>query len=139
MKPAPLHERSLHACVDPQCLDKVHDLVAQLWVEATDVSELDRALFEVAVLEIAGNILQHSVSEEAIICNLNLQVYPGRLDAIFLDSAEEVTVDLTNRDLPPETAESGRGLAMTISVLDQLSYEREGSLNCWRLSRSRTG
>lgn len=135
---SPLYERSLHACVDPQCLDKVHQLVAQLWTEATDVSEIDRTLFELAVLEVAGNIVQHSVSDEMIICNLRLQVYDRRLDAMFLDSAQEVSVDLTVAEMPNEMAESGRGLAITISAVDELSYQREGSLNCWRLSRTRT-
>lgn len=132
-------ERSLHACVDPTCLDKVHELLAELWTEAADVADVDRTLFELAVMEVAGNIVQHSVSDDVILCNLHVQVFDTRLDALFLDTAQEVIVNLTAAHLPDDMAESGRGLAMTIGAVDQLSYQREGALNCWRLSRTRTG
>lgn len=132
-------ERSLHACVDPLCLSKVHMLIEDLWAETTDVAVTDRFLFESAVLEIAGNIVQHSVSDYEILCNLVLRVYETRLEAVFSDTAEPAIVDLESAALPDHLAEHGRGLAMTKLAVDRLSYAREGSLNCWRLSRTRTG
>ncbi|SDO33986.1 serine/threonine-protein kinase RsbW [Nakamurella panacisegetis] len=139
MTDAVVIEHSLHACVDPDCLGKVHALVEQLWAESVDVAEIDRILFESAVLEIAGNIVQHSVSDQPILCNLTLRIYPTRLEAVFCDTAEEAAVDVESATMPDDLAESGRGLAMTKRALDQLSYQREGHVNCWRLSRTRTG
>jgi serine/threonine-protein kinase RsbW len=132
-------EHSLHACVDPSCLSKVHLLIEDLWAEATDVADTDRFLFESAVLEIAGNIVQHSVSDHQILCNLTLRVYQNRLEAVFSDTADAAVIDVDSAALPDDAAEHGRGLAMTKRAVDQLSYTREGALNCWRLSRTRTG
>ncbi len=139
MTAQPVVEHSLHACVDPDCLGKVHGLIEDLWAEATDVAETDRILFESAVMEIAGNIVQHSVSDQEIVCNLILRISPTRLEAVFRDTAEEAVVDLESATLPDDLVEHGRGLAMTKRAVDQLSYQREGPLNCWRLSRTRTG
>jgi serine/threonine-protein kinase RsbW len=35
--------------------------------------------------------------------------------------------------MPDATSETGRGLAMARSLLDELGYEREGEVNKWRL------
>lgn len=43
---------------------------------SADVSGTDRTMFEMAVIEIAGNIIQHGVSEASINCTLTIEVYP---------------------------------------------------------------
>jgi anti-sigma regulatory factor (Ser/Thr protein kinase) len=37
--------------------------------------------------------------------------------------------------MPETTSESGRGLAMARSLLDELGYERDGEANKWRLMK----
>ena len=43
-------------------------------------------------------------------------------------------IDLSSVAMPDELAESGRGLALAMAAVDDLSYEREGGRNLWRLT-----
>jgi anti-anti-sigma factor len=131
-----MHE--LHVCVDPDCLRKVHSLLAAMWSTSTDVSELDRMMFETAVMEIAANIVQHAPDKDSIMCNLSLEVYPERLDAIFKDDGRMVVVNVGEAEMPHALAESGRGLAIAKAAVDVLKYERHNGDNIWKLSRTRT-
>ena len=131
-----MHE--LHVCVDPDCLRKVQSLLAAMWATSTDVSELDRMMFETAVMEIAANIVQHTPDKDPTKCNLILEVYPERLDALFTDDGRMVLVDVNAAEMPHALAESGRGLAIAKAAVDVLKYERHNGDNIWKLSRTRT-
>ncbi len=131
-----MHE--LHVCVDPDCLRKVHSLLAAMWATSTDVSELDRIMFETAVMEIAANIVQHAPDKDPTKCNLILEVYPERLDALFKDDGRMVLVNVNEAEMPHALAESGRGLAIAKAAVDVLKYERHNGDNIWKLSRTRT-
>ena len=133
-----LQVHELHACTDPECLGKVHNLLADMWAISTDVSELDQMMFETAVIEIAANIVQHGTEEGPVNCNLVLEVYPDRLDAHFKDDGVTAHVDIGAATLPDAFAESGRGLAMVKAAVDVLTYERRDGDNFWKLSRTRT-
>jgi anti-anti-sigma factor len=131
-----MHE--LHVCVDPDCLRKVHSLLAAMWTTSTDVSELDRMMFETAVMEIAANIVQHAPDKDPTKCNLILEVYPERLDALFKDDGRMAVVNVNAAEMPHALAESGRGLAIAKAAVDVLKYERHNGDNIWKLSRTRT-
>lgn len=133
-----LHVHGLHTCVDPDYLGKVHNLLAEMWSTSTDVSELDRIMFETAVMEIAANIVQHASDKGRIKCNVILGVYPDRLDALFKDDGRIAHVDVNAAELPDALAESGRGLAMARAAVDILKYERLNGHNFWKLNRTRT-
>ncbi|WP_104175787.1 ATP-binding protein [Arthrobacter sp. Y81] len=131
-----IHE--LHACADPECLDKVHDLLAEMWSTSPDVTETDRAMFEIAVIEIAANIVRHGSDEGRTLCNLILEVYPERLGARFKDDGLIAHVNIESAAMPDVFAESGRGLAIAKAAVDVLTYERHNGANFWSLSRTRT-
>lgn len=133
-----LQVHELHACADPECLGKVHNLLAEMWGTSPDVSELDRAMFETAVIEIAANIVRHGSDEGRTVCNLILELYPDRLDARFKDDGLIAHVNIDAAAMPDSFAESGRGLAMAKAAVDVLTYERHNGDNYWTLSRTRT-
>lgn len=133
----PLQVHELHACTDPECLGKVHNLLTDMWATSKDVSELDRTMFETAVIEIAANIVQHGTAEGPVTCNLILEVYPDRLDAHFKDDGVTANVDIGAARMPDALAETGRGLAMAKAAVDVLTYERRNGDNFWTLSRTR--
>lgn len=137
-KPLQVHE--LHACADPDCLAKVYRLLEDMWAGSPDISGTDRVMFETAVIEIAGNIIQHGVGggEGPVNCNLTLKLYADRLEAHFKDDGLSTHVDIDAAAMPDAFAESGRGLALAKAAVDVLSYERTNGANHWTLSRTRT-
>ena len=139
-KDKPLQVHELHACADPDCLAKVFQLLEDMWASSPDISETDRVMFETAVIEIAGNIVQHGIGEDEgpVNCNLTLKVYPDSLEAHFKDDARTAPVDIDTVAMPDPLAESGRGLALAKAAADVLMYERHHGAKHWTLRRTRT-
>jgi serine/threonine-protein kinase RsbW len=137
-KPLQVHE--LHARADPDSSAKVYRLLEDMWAGSPDISGTDKVMFETAVIEIAGNIVQHSVGEGEcpVNCDLALKVYPGRLEAHFKDDGLAAAVDIDAAAMPDALAESGRGLALAKAAVDVLIYERHNGANHWTLRRTRT-
>ncbi|MGY1623950.1 ATP-binding protein [Geodermatophilus sp. SYSU D00965] len=129
----------LTASTEPASLESVHALLERLWLEHGDVLPEDRTRFEIAVTEIAGNIIRHATDGEPISFELEVFAQPGRLQAEFRDGGKQVDVDLDSAELPVGLAESGRGLALALAAVHELNYRREGSMNHWRIVRWRTG
>ncbi|MGY1640574.1 ATP-binding protein [Geodermatophilus sp. SYSU D00703] len=127
----------LTASTEPASLESVHALLERLWLEHGDVPEVDRTRFEIAVTEIAGNIIRHATDGEPIDFELEVVARPGRLQAEFRDGGKRVDVELDGAQLPSHLAESGRGLALALAAVHELNYRREGSTNHWRIVRWR--
>ena len=92
--------------------------------------------FETAVIEIANNIVTHAaygLSSEVTI-ELTLTATPDSVTACFRDDGGAAELDLASARMPDTTAESGRGLALTRALADDLTYERVGSANIWTLT-----
>lgn len=126
----------LDRCIDASALDRVHDALATLWRQAADVSDTDRTMFEIAVLEVAGNIVEHGTT--ATDCTLDAWVSSESLEAVFRDDALAADVDIDGADWPDEWAEGGRGLPMARSAVDDFSYRRVDARNVWQLRRARS-
>src|SRR5256885_11917104 len=95
----------------------------------------DRALmlFETALGEIGSNVLTHGRPpgiDRPVEYTLRLD--GGTLVASLSDSGLPVHEHLS-REMPAHESETGRGLAMARSLLDELGYERHGEVNKWRL------
>lgn len=115
-------------------LDILHRSIEHLR-EATGRARDDRALilFETALGEIGSNVLTHGRppgTETPVEYTLRLE--GGTLVASLSDSGVPVHEHLS-REMPTQDSETGRGLAMARSLLDELGYERDGDLNRWRL------
>lgn len=92
-------------------------------------------LFETALGEIGANVLTHGrppgVDHHV---EYVLHFSNGNAVAYFTDPGPPVH-DHLGRSMPEATSETGRGLAMARSLLDELGYEREGDVNKWRLMK----
>ncbi|MGZ4447455.1 MAG: ATP-binding protein [Nocardioides sp.] len=136
--PTPSEERlELSAPATPEMLDLVHEVLQRLWVARPDVGEPDRVRFEMAVIEVLGNIVEHAYELERPggerRFDVSLCAGGDDLVATFGDNGVPAALDLSDVTMPGEDAESGRGLALTAAVVDDLAYERVGDRNHWRL------
>lgn len=133
-------ERVLDAV--PERMDDLQDLVAQMWTTEPTVASSDRIRFEMAVVEIFGNIVEHSVRQHAgppvRRVEVALTVSDESVVARFADDGQPVAIDLHDVIMPSADAEDGRGLAIALAAVDDLSYEREGDVNRWTITCTRS-
>ncbi len=118
----------------PEGLDSLHDLLARAALDHPSLPSGDVMMLETAVMEIAGNVIEHGKPSGAVAWNFTLEVGPP-LRATLADSGEEY-VETWTGEMPDELAESGRGLALAVAVLDQLLYERRDTINVWTMVRN---
>lgn len=133
-------ELRVDGAAEPGWLEEVHDAFARLWAAAPDVPDLDRLRFETAVIEIATNVVRHTVpvGDGPVRATILLRARPERLEAELSDDGAPVRVDLDPAPVD-DFAESGRGIALVLRAVDSLSLDRDGDRNTWRLARHRSG
>jgi len=114
-------------------LTQIAQTLAGTWEAAPEVPDDDRHMFEVAIFEVAGNMVEHSIPTPTWF-RFEVNVNPHRLVAVLRDNAGRTTVPVDAARMPDEMAEGGRGLALAKSALDILQHDAaEG--NCWTLVR----
>ena len=128
----------LSAPATPEILDLVHGMIEQLWTTHPDIGDRDRVRFEMSVIEILGNIVEHAYQADdqhpsSRRFEIVLAATDDRLLAHLADNGLPVGLDLSGAVMPDELAESGRGLALATAALDDLSYRRVGDRNHWDL------
>jgi serine/threonine-protein kinase RsbW len=121
-----------------EALELAHGQLEQLWTADATVTAADRARFELAVIEILGNIVEHAwIADDEHPSprrlTLELTVTRDRLTAVLGDNGVPVSIDLSAAAMPAPDAESGRGLALTLAAVDRLDYDRDGGRNVWRI------
>lgn len=144
--PAPLLDSTVTARAIANELPLLHEALARFWLDLAPVGQQDLArpwqlLFEIAVMEIANNIVQHGNLDPnapgPVV--LRLRAYADRITATFLDwgapyagrvTAAPLVEGVRVADLP----ERGFGLAMARDAVDRLTYARapDGG-NTWLL------
>ncbi|MDJ1113547.1 ATP-binding protein [Microbacterium dauci] len=131
--------RTLEADVALESLDLVHDTLTAWWEEVGEVDLRTRFAFETAVIEIAGNVIEHTIAASAAQgrrFTLDL-VADAALTATFRDDGLPVALDLSAVTMADEDDESGRGLALALAAVDRLDYQRIDGRNVWTLECAR--
>lgn len=125
------------APVEPESLDLVQDRLEQLWTRDESVAATDRIRFEMAVVEIVGNIVEHAFALDADArgraLTVALTLTPDHIEAVLSDNGLPAAIDLGSVTMPEEDATSGRGLALAVAAVDEVRYERVEGRNHWRL------
>lgn len=116
---------------DLNFIDAALDALERLWQDAHFVPESDRGLFMLALSEVVTNIVQHS--ERTICVRVELEATPRELRAMLQDWGPGVAIDWEAVGLPNHLSESGRGLALSLQVLDELRHEPSSAGNQWHL------
>ncbi len=134
------HAYELGGLAVPESLNLLHELFERVRGDWPDVDETDLSMFETAIVEIHGNVVEHGRPPGKVVYAFALEVQPDRIVGLLADTGSAVP-DLSglDGDPPDELAESGRGLWLAKATLDELDYVRIGDRNTWRLVRRRSG
>jgi serine/threonine-protein kinase RsbW len=131
-------EYALRGLAVPESLDLLQDLLGRVRSDHPEIDETDLSMFETAIVEIHGNVVEHTRSPGRVIYAFELEVHAGELVGILADTGDAAP-DLSGlRELPDEMAENGRGLWLAMATLDDLQYARMGDRNTWKLVRNRS-
>lgn len=119
----------------PESLNLLHDL---LEIVGREHPELDREalmLFETAVIEVAGNVVEHGRPPGKVQWTFHLEVRPETLTGRLSDGGEEYPGGTWGTEMPDVMEEDGRGLPLATVLLDSLRYERGDGVNHWTMVR----
>jgi serine/threonine-protein kinase RsbW len=131
-------EYVLEGLAVPESLDLLHDLLERVGREHPDLDGGDLMLFETAVIEVAGNVVEHGRPPGGVAWTFRLSVLPDRLEATLSDSGEEYPGGTWGTTMPDDPMqETGRGLPLATAVLDDLGYRRTAGANQWTMLRHR--
>jgi serine/threonine-protein kinase RsbW len=119
----------------PESLNLLHDLLEGVGQDHPELTPSDLMLFETAVIEVAGNVVEHGRPLGRVRWSFRLSVREGALEGRLSDSGEEYPGGAWGTDMPDTMEEAGRGLALATAVLDSLVYERSGNVNEWWMVR----
>jgi serine/threonine-protein kinase RsbW len=130
-------EYHLEGLAVPESLDRLHGLMSRVREEHEDIDPTELMMFETAIVEIHGNVVQHGRPEGKVLYTFDLEVSSDRLVGSLADNGEAVP-DLSGRSgLVGEEAESGRGLLLARATLDELRFARRNDQNTWRMVKRR--
>lgn len=131
-------EYVIEALAVPETIGDLHEMLALVGRENSDVVDMDLMMFETAVIEIAANVVEHGRPEGQVFYTFRLVLLDDRIEASLSDSGDELYDKPLIATLPDEMAERGRGLALAEAVLDELVYERLGGRNTWTMVKLRS-
>lgn len=100
---------------------------------AAAATDQDRFLFTLAMSEVLTNIVQHGGDDATM--RVEIEARADELQARVWDTGAPAIIDWDSIHLPDDDAESGRGLVLAISVLDELRHTRSRDGNTWLLRR----
>ncbi len=118
----------------PEELTRLHELLEQVSTEHPALPDSDVMLLETAVIEVAGNVVQHGRPVGRVQWVLTVEVHPSTLVARLADSGEEY-VETWTGEMPGLMAESGRGMPLAEATTHELTYERADEHNVWTMTR----
>lgn len=122
-----------------QDVRKIDQALVDLLVGAGDIDETTIHSIELAVHEVATNIVDHAYPEDqagGIEASLTVSGRLRRKLTVELSDTgtpfDAAAVNPVNLDLPQE---GGYGLFLAQALMDEVHYERKAGRNIWRLTK----
>lgn len=123
----------LRAACGPHALAAINDALNEAWRVASWVPATIRSHIEIAVSEIAANIIEHAGHTQSAMVEMRLRILGDHVEVTFTDTGMQAQIDLDEIHMPDELAERGRGLAIARTVLAKLDYSHSERGNHWTL------
>ena len=117
----------------PTTLDEIQDILAKALSGVAAIPEDVRMNVSTGVGEIAANIVEHAAQGRSVDLRMEIHLLRDEVRIEFTDGGAAADIDLSTVRMPDPMAERGRGLAMTLAFLRELSYRRDESGNHWTL------
>jgi serine/threonine-protein kinase RsbW len=117
-------------------VDTVQTAFGEWWDSLGETDVAKRFSFELAVIEIATNIVEHtrrSDVDDGRRFTLDLDATADEVRAVFTDNGMPADIDLSAVTMADVDDESGRGLALALATLDSLDYRHDAGRNIWTL------
>ena len=127
-------EYTVNGFAVPETIELLHGLLGEVRTDHPEVPEDDLSMLETAVIEIAGNVVQHAAQDGTTLYEFRLSVRPSELVGELVYEGDEPDLP-ADPQLPEDTAESGRGLMLAHAVLDDLEHSFVDGRNHWRMLR----
>lgn len=121
----------------PESLEVLHALLHNVAEDHPELDPVDVMLFETAVIEIAGNVVEHGRPAGAVAWTFLMDVGNDNLSALLSDNGAAYTGSVDESTMPESLTEGGRGLALADTILDEFSYARIDQTNTWTMVRRR--
>jgi serine/threonine-protein kinase RsbW len=125
----------LDTITGPNTLDQIQHTLDLLWQQYPEASATARIHIDLAACEIGANICKHAAGGQPVRMRLQAEVCGPNVRVSFTDDGHPTPIDLSAVGMPVEMAEQGRGLALAVAVLDELSFQRDSTMNRWTLVR----
>ena len=93
-------EHRLDFASPPDDVTAVHEFLARVWGTEPSVGPEDRMAFELALVELASNVVEHAGADARVACSLALAVRDGGLEAGLTDDGLPASVDPSGRRAP---------------------------------------
>jgi len=82
-------------------------------------------------------VMRHADTGRGVSCTLTIDVTENGIEARLRDNGRPGDIELTQIEMPDAEAESGRGLALIHSLVDEVEYRRAADENHWRIRKAR--
>lgn len=129
----------LETTAGPGTLDAVQRTLEQAWSAGAAVPDTIRTNVATAAAEVVSNIVEHAARRGPVDIRMDVSVLPGEVRLEFTDNGSPADIDLSEVRMPDPMADRGRGLAIALAFLSDLSYRRDESGNHWTLVSERFG
>ncbi|ULE34390.1 ATP-binding protein [Mycobacterium sp. IDR2000157661] len=126
------HAAVLETTTGPDTLAELQQTLDRVWSERGIPDSVQMSM-DLAVGEVGANIIEHASAGASVPLRMEVDVSTAEVRATLYDGGTPARLDLKKLSLPDELAESGRGLAIALAVLDELSYRRDETGNRWTL------
>lgn len=117
-------------------LTELHELIERVSAEHPEVGVAELTMLETAVIEVAGNVVEHGTPPGGIRYEFLLEVASDGLRGRLSDDGDRVVLPPAHGEVDV-LAESGRGMQLAHAVLTELRYERHEDRNFWFMTRLR--